>query len=94
MNIDHGQQARYHMYMEIVSVSRFKATCLELLARVKRTGQPILITRRGVPIAEVVPPRAEERPKSWLGSLRGTGKIVGDVVSPSSDESEWEALKP
>jgi prevent-host-death family protein len=42
--------------METIPVSRFKATCLAVVQRVKRTGRPVLITRYGQPVAEVVPP--------------------------------------
>lgn len=79
--------------MERVTVSKFKATCLALLERVKRTGRPILITRRGEPLAQVVPPPAPEKPAAWLGSFRSTGKIVGDVVSPALAERDWEVLR-
>lgn len=79
--------------MEKVTVSKFKATCLALLDKVKRTGQPILITRRGEPLAQVVPPQAPEQKRSWLGSFRSTGKIVGDIVSPPLTEEEWDALR-
>jgi prevent-host-death family protein len=79
--------------MERVTVSTFKATCLALLERVKRTGQPILITRRGEPVAQVVPPPGPETPASWLGSFRSTGKITGDVVSPAGTERDWEVLR-
>ncbi len=79
--------------MEAVPISQFKARCLAILARVKRTGQPILVTRFGVPVAEVGPPSASVRPKRWLGSLRGTVRILGDVVSPAGDESDWEVLR-
>jgi len=78
--------------MEAIAISRFKATCLEILERVRRTGKPVLVTRFGKPVAEVVPPRATKRPKHWLGSTAGTARIIGDVVSPASDESDWEAL--
>ncbi len=78
--------------METVSVSEFKATCLALLDKVKRTGRPILVTKRGEPIAQVVPPPKRELPHSWLGKYRGDGEIVGDIVAPAADESEWEAL--
>ncbi len=75
-----------------VSISEFKAKCLALVDMVKRTGQPLLITKRGEPVAQVVPPPEGEKPKTWLGCMRGTGTIVGDIVAPASDEEEWEVL--
>lgn len=78
--------------METLSISKFKATCLARLDKVKRTGQSLLITRKGEPIAEVKPPSPPKAPKAWIGSLRSTGRIVGDIVSPAAAESEWEAL--
>ncbi len=78
--------------METVPISKFKATCLALLDRVKRTGKPILVTRRGEPVAQVVPPPGPAARGAWLGSLASSGKIVGDIVSPASDEANWEAL--
>jgi prevent-host-death family protein len=77
---------------QTVSISEFKARCLALLDLVKKTGQPLLITKRGEPIAQVVPPPEGQKPPSWLGCMRGTGIIVGDIVSPATDEDEWEAL--
>ncbi len=79
--------------MERVPISKFKASCLALLDRVKRTGQPILVTRRGEPIAQILPPPPPERPKSWLGSFRETGRIVGDILSPAAEEEVWEVLQ-
>ena len=78
---------------ETVSVSKFKATCLGLLKKVKRTRRSVLITRRGEPIARVVPLPPPARPASWLGSFRTSGKIIGDVVSPALSDSDWDALK-
>ena len=80
--------------METVPISKFKATCLALLDKVKRTGKPILITRRGEPVAEVVPPSTPAPKGAWLGSFAGSGRIVGDIVSPASDARDWEALGP
>jgi prevent-host-death family protein len=77
-----------------ISISEFKARCLAVLKRVQQTGQPIIVTRRGEPVAEVVPPRVQRARRRWLGNYRDTGKIVGDVVSPASDEQEWEVLRP
>lgn len=79
--------------MDTVTISQFKARCLAILARVKRTGQPVLVTRFGEPMAEVVPPSASVRPRRWLGSLKGTARIVGDIISPAADESDWEVLR-
>ena len=79
-------------YGEIITISRFKATCLAVLDKVKRTGQPVLITRRGETIAMIEPPPPPEVKKSWLGSFRSTGRIVGDVISPAVEEKEWDAL--
>ena len=79
--------------MEEIAVSKFKATCLAVLERVNRTGKPILVTRFGKPLAQVGPPAASSRPRRWLGSFESTGRIVGDIISPALDESEWEALR-
>jgi prevent-host-death family protein len=79
--------------MESMSVSKFKATCLAVLQRVKRTGKPILVTRFGKPIAEVVPPSARTRAGDWIGSFQGRGSIVGDILDPAVDEKDWEVLR-
>ncbi len=79
--------------METIPISKFKATCLALLNKVKRTRKPILVTRKGEPIAEILPPPPPEKPKTWLGSFQASGKIVGDIVEPAIAESEWEALR-
>jgi prevent-host-death family protein len=79
--------------METITISKFKATCLALIEKVRRTGMPILITRKGEPVAQVVPPSKPKRPKSWLGCLSSTGEIKGDIIEPACHEYDWEALK-
>ncbi|HEV2178079.1 MAG TPA: type II toxin-antitoxin system Phd/YefM family antitoxin [Terriglobia bacterium] len=79
--------------MESMRISEFKTTCLAVLERVRRTQKPVLITRFGQPVAEVVPPSAPPRPQSWIGSMAGTGKILGDIVSPAGKKSDWEAAR-
>ena len=76
-----------------MAISKFKATCLAVLERVRRTGQPVLITRFGKPIAEVVSPRPQPRSDRWLGSLSHSGRITGDIVSPAGAAEDWEILE-
>lgn len=76
-----------------VSISEFKATCLALLAKVKRTREPIFVTRKGEVIAQILPPPPPESPPSWLGSFESTGKIVGDILSPTLNNEDWEVLR-
>lgn len=78
---------------ESISVSKFKATCLAVMEEVRRSGRSILITKRGVPIAELVPPPAATRGSSWMGSMAGTCEIVGDIVGPFMDPDDWDALR-
>ena len=79
--------------METISASKFKVNCLAVVNRVNKTRKPVVITRYGKPVAEVVPPRILKRPKNWLGDMVGTGKILGDIISPAFDETEWDALR-
>ena len=79
--------------MDSITISKFKATCLAALERVRRTGRTLRVTRFGRPVADIVPPGPEPAPRQWLGALKGTAKIVGDVTQPSSELVEWDALK-
>jgi prevent-host-death family protein len=78
---------------ETISISRFKATCLAVIEHVRRTGLPVVVTKHGEPVAEVVPAKPEPREGSWLGAMRGRGRIVGDIVEPAVEPEEWEALR-
>ena len=79
--------------MEEVAISEFKAKCLALLERVRKTKKPIRVTRFGKPVAEVVPPSPVTEPGAWLGSMSDTIEIVGDIVSPVIDQGDLEALQ-
>ena len=73
----------------MMKASEFKAKCLAVMDEVERTGQAVVITKNGKPVAELVPPRAS-RPKA-LGLLKDRLFITGDIISPI--DVEWEALK-
>lgn len=70
----------------------FKQKCLRLLDEVGTSGEPILITKRGKAVAQLVPVgRAQQ--EDWAGALRDRGSIEGDLVAPAVDPDEWEALR-
>lgn len=77
--------------MVSIQVSEFKATCLSVIERVRKTGQAVLITKHGVPVAELVPsrPQAKRKRQGFLGSMRGSASLAGDIVSPALTEDEW-----
>ena len=73
--------------MEEIAISKFKATCLAVLEKVKKTGQPILVTRFGHPVAQIIPPAVTNQTRK-LGTLAGTAEILGDIVGPITDISD------
>jgi prevent-host-death family protein len=72
-----------------VKASEFKAKCLALIDEVAATGEPVVVTKHGKPLAELVPHRTAK--KSPLGIWKGKVKIVGDIISPL--DVEWDAMK-
>src|SRR5262249_28872283 len=81
------------LLMETIPVSKFKATCLAVLQRVKRTGRPVLVTRFGQPVAAVVRPERSASGADWLGAMSGRASITGDVVGPATGPRDWAALR-
>jgi antitoxin (DNA-binding transcriptional repressor) of toxin-antitoxin stability system len=77
--------------MESMPISKFKATCLATLERVRRTGRPLRVTRFGKPVADIVPPAADRARPGWLGGMRDTARITGDITVPSSTLVTWDA---
>ena len=79
--------------MEQMTISHFKATCLAVLERVAQSGQPLLITKRGNPIAQILPPPSPSSTgESGFGCMAGEIEILGDIVGPIA-EDDWEVLK-
>jgi prevent-host-death family protein len=79
--------------MQTLPVSKFKATCLAVLERVRKTGEPLLITKHGVPIAQVLPPPPPPPPaESAFGAMEGTAEEIGDILLPLPEE-DWEVLR-
>jgi prevent-host-death family protein len=74
---------------KIIKASEFKAKCLALMDEVARSGNRVVITKNGKPVAELGPHRPKTR--NARGILKGELIIEGDIVSPL--EVEWDALK-
>jgi prevent-host-death family protein len=73
----------------MIKASEFKAKCLAVLDEVERTRRSVVITKRGRPVAELIPHATKKR-ELW-GILKDELFIEGDIVSPI--DVEWEALK-
>jgi len=76
----------YNRHMEI-SVSTLKATCLQVIQNVDLHHQEIVITKRGKPVARIVPYNCDPTP-TVLGLLRGLGRSNGDIVGPAESWDE------
>ena len=77
--------------MKTIPAGEFKSKCLQLMDNVQRTRQPITITKRGKPVAKLVP--VEEEKNEWFGRLKGKVKIIGDIESPIDPPEAWESSR-
>ena len=75
--------------MKTVKASEFKAKCLRLMDEVEETGEPVVITKNGRPVAQLGP--VVSRRKTLAGLHKGQVRIVGDIIEPL--DVEWEALR-
>ena len=84
--------ANDHVTVTIVMIDKipageFKAKCLKVLDEVQQQRRQFVITKRGKPVAKLVP--LDEQPESFIGSMKGTMEITGDIISPI--DVAWEA---
>ncbi|MFZ1940174.1 MAG: type II toxin-antitoxin system Phd/YefM family antitoxin [Terracidiphilus sp.] len=77
------------MKIATVPAGEFKAKCLKLIDEVAEKRKPIVITKYGKPVAQVVPMPAKQQ--DIVGSMRGSVTILGDIISPL--DVEWDAMK-
>ena len=87
---DHGHDT---MVMKLTesSKSRFKARALELFREVERSGQPIILPDRGIPVLTLTPYPGD--PDAALASLRGTVLAYAEPTA-SVGEADWDLLPP
>jgi antitoxin (DNA-binding transcriptional repressor) of toxin-antitoxin stability system len=78
---DFKGQDRGRRSMREIEIFEFRTNCVSCLEEVSKTKTALRVTRRGKPLVDVIPAPVEEE-RSWIGSMTGTLKITGDIVSP------------
>ena len=73
-----------------IAVSEFKAKCLKLIDQLSQTRDPIVLTKRGKPVAKLVPADSEASDSALFGYMAGSATILGDIVSPV--EQSWQGV--
>ncbi len=77
--------------MKNIAAGKFKARCLSVMDDVNATGEPVIITKRGRPVAKVVP--VSSKKQDLFGFMAGEFKIIGDIESPVVPLDEWEVTR-
>ena len=75
--------------MKTITAGEFRSRCLPLMDEVCSTHEPIVITKRGKPVAKLVPANDGEKDE-FIGRLKEKFKIVGDIESPVEPPEAWE----
>jgi len=80
------------MKIKTIPAGTFKARCLAIMDEVQAKGQAVIITKRGEPVAKLVP--VEQEKDDIFGFLKGKGtiEIKGDIISPAFTPEEWGDL--
>ncbi len=77
--------------MKTLPAGEFKARCLSVMEEVRKNREPVLITKRGKPVAKLVP--ADKAREELIGRLEGIVSITGDIESPIEAVDAWESLR-
>jgi prevent-host-death family protein len=77
--------------MKHMPAGKFKARCLSVMDDVNATGEPVIITKRGTPVAKVVPVTSKKQ--DLFGFMAGEFKIVGDIERPVVALEDWEVMR-
>ena len=72
--------------MQRVPAAQFKSQCLALMDQVAESGRPVIVTKHGKPVVQIVPVERDE--EDIFGFLAGKGRIVGDIEN-SVRASDW-----
>jgi len=78
------------MKTKTIPAGTFKAQCLAIMDEVQKKRQAVVITKRGKPVAKLVP--VENAKDDIFGFYKGKIAILGDVVAPALTPEEWGDL--
>ena len=76
------------MKTKSIPAGAFKARCLAIMDEVQAKREAIVITKRGKPVAKLVP--VEKEKDDIFGFMKGKLTVLGDVVSPIIDPADWD----
>lgn len=76
--------------MKTMAAGKFKVHCLKVMDQVQSKRESVIITKRGKPVAKLVP--IDQKTDDIFGFFVGKGTIVGDVVAPAFTPEEWGDL--
>lgn len=77
--------------MKQMAAGAFKVHCLAVMDEVQAKRETVVITKRGKPVAKLVP--VDRQTDDIFNFLAGKGTISGDIVSPALSDEEWGNLK-
>ena len=77
--------------MKTMGAGEFKARCLRVMDGVRSTREPVVITKKGKPVAKLVP--METPAQDIFGCMKGEIEILGDIESPILPAEDWEMLR-
>jgi prevent-host-death family protein len=80
------------MVMKKIAAAKFRAYCLKVMEQVRSTREPVLVTKRGQPLAKLVP-AAEKISDDFIGRLEGVITMVGDIEPPTTPLEDCDALR-
>jgi prevent-host-death family protein len=79
------------MVMKTMAAGEFKARCLRVMDGVRVTREPVVITKKGKPVAKLVPVDAPAQ--DIFGCMKDEIEILGDIESPILPAEDWEMLR-
>ena len=75
--------------MKEIQIHNFQNNVNDIINSVISSHRPVMISDKGKKLVKIVP-ISHPKQESWLGCMKGTGNIIGDIISPAEDMSAWE----